>query len=469
LRRRGGLLAAAACAAAALVTAAPAAAFDTASELRNFTKVAERFSDWGAPAYQFDLFSVSARNFLGGLATQAADPERLFLTDLCWHNGQACAGDIRLDDWESGNRGIVEPVLYTARSGATISGHVWMTRRGPGRRPGIVITNGSVQAPEQAYWWAAQTLAKSGYVVLTWDPQGQGRSDTIGEGDDTLGGALSQFTGETFYDGTQDALDFLLSSRGDPYCPRPGRSGSSHCDKQERRVAAGRNAAWNPFGRSVDARHIGLAGHSFGARGVSVVSQRDKRVDAVVAWDNLADATADQSAKRLRAPALGFSNDYGLLPTPRSKAPDPLDKNAASLAFSEARVDTAQLNIRGGTHYEYSYIPMLPFAATLRGIDMASWYTTAWFDRYVKGERNADRRLLTRRWQRDGAGAAVDGTGDGNLFSDTLASRMDIRRRGRGRFRCEDMRAGCPGMRSKDGFGGDYSYLDVALRPDRRP
>jgi len=463
------MLAAAACAAAAVVMAAPAAAFDSRSEQRNFSKVAERFSDWGAPAYQFDLLSESAQNFLDGLATQAADPERLFLTDLCWNNGLACAGDIRLNGWQTGGHGRVEPVLYTARSGATISGHVWMTRRGPKRRPGIVITNGSVQAPEQAYWWAAQTLAKAGYVVLTWDPQNQGRSDTLGEGDDTLGGALSQLTGETFHDGTQDAIDFLLSGAKEPYCPRPGRSGSSHCDKHQRRVADGRNAAANPFGRFVDERHIGLAGHSFGARGVSVVSQQDKRVDAVVAWDNLADATAGGSAKRLRAPALGFSNDYALLPTPRSKPPDPLGKNGASLAFSKARVDTAQLNIRGGTHYEYSYIAMLPFAATLRGIDLASWYTTAWFDRYLKGDRSADRRLLTRRWQSDAQGRAVDAAGDGNLFSDTLASRMDIHLKRGGRFRCEDLRTGCPGMRARDGFGGDYSYLDIALRPDRRP
>lgn len=448
--------------------AAPAAGFDMGSELRNFSKVAERFSQFGTPAYQFDLLSDGAQTFLGGLTTQAADPERLFLTDVCWNNGLGCAGDIRLNGWEPGGHGQVEPVLYTARNGATISGRVWMTRRGPQRRPGIVITNGSVQAPEQAYWWAAQTLAKAGYVVLTWDPQNQGRSDTFGEGADTLGGALSQFTGETFYDGTQDALDFLLSGRAEPYCPRPGPSGESHCDKQQRRVADGRNAPSNPFQRFVDPRHLGMAGHSFGARGVSIVSQRDKRVDAVVAWDNLANATADGSAKRLRAPALGFSNDYALTPTPRSKAPDPLEKSGASVAFSKANVDTAQLNIRGGTHYEYSYIPMLPFGSTLRGIDLTSWYTTAWFDRYLKGDRSADRRLLTRRWQHDAAGAAVDQAGDGNLFSDTLASRMDIHLKRGGRFRCEDLRAGCPGMRSRDGYGGDYSYLDIALRPDRR-
>ena len=158
-------------------------------------------------------------DFLDGILTQAADPQRLFLTDLCWSNGLACAGDVRLNDWKAKGYGKVEPVLFTARNGATLSGHVWKTLKGPTKRPGVVITNGSVQAPEQAYWWAAQTLAKAGYVVMTWDPQNQGRSDTLGQGEDALSGALSQVNGETFYDGTQDALDFFLSTKKVRYLP----------------------------------------------------------------------------------------------------------------------------------------------------------------------------------------------------------------------------------------------------------
>ena len=40
------------------------------------------------------------------------------------------------------------------------------TKAGPAKRPGIVITNGSVQANEPLYWYAAQTLAKAGYVAV---------------------------------------------------------------------------------------------------------------------------------------------------------------------------------------------------------------------------------------------------------------------------------------------------------------
>ena len=76
------------------------------------------------------------------------------------------------------------PVVFTARNGATLSGRVWFTRAGPAKRPGVVIVNGSVQASETLYWFAAQTLAKAGYVVLTFDPQNQGRSDSRGEAPD---------------------------------------------------------------------------------------------------------------------------------------------------------------------------------------------------------------------------------------------------------------------------------------------
>jgi len=154
-----------------------------------------------------------------------------------------CAGDVRLYDWN----GIVKPVLFTARNGSTLSGRVWMTAGGPAKRPGVVITNGSVQAPETLYWFAAQTLAKAGYVVLTWDPQGQGYSDTYGEGVDRNDGVPSQ-SGRPFYDGTEDALDFFFSTPGTPYVPRPScTTGTSHADKQTARVADGRSSAFNPL------------------------------------------------------------------------------------------------------------------------------------------------------------------------------------------------------------------------------
>lgn len=480
---------------AALLVAPPAAGgegdpVDPAQEAANYAKQREREAEYLTAKGLTDQLTSGQESLVEGVLEQAADPGRMFLTDVCWSKSLACGGDTRLAHWEENGYGIVEPVHFTARNGSTMAGHVWATKAGPAKRPLVVITNGSVQASEELYWWAAQTLAKAGYVVLTRDPQMQGRSDTFGAGEDAMEGFPSQSTGVTFFDHTQDSIDFALSRPGRPYCPRPSRSGTSHCDKQHSRVADGLATRFNPFWRMVDRTRIGLAGHSYGASGVSWVGQQDHRVDAVVAWDNLCDPTAPSRSispadaaepsglgdgclsgglgkPRLRVPSLGLSADYMLTPTPYTTRPDPDAKSGASHAFSGAGVDSGQIVIRGGTHYEWSYLPLPVFGATLRGIDLSAWYTTAWFDRYVKGDLSAQRRLLTARWRQDGIEAAVDPSGDGNMFSDHYRSRLDLGHRDGRRVRCEDLRRGCRALTSRDGHDPSYSFLAIATTTDR--
>ena len=317
--------------------AKPPASFDPLVEAKNFSITLQRQAIYDTPSYQAKLSAISAGNLTNALVTQAADPGRLFTADLCWNQGNGCAGDIRLNDWATSGYGLVRPVLFTARDGATLSGHVWATVAGPARRPAVVITNGSVQADEQMYWYAAQTLAKAGYVVLTFDPQGQGQSDTFGQGADSLEGVPAQTDGRPFYDGTEDALNFLLSTPQHPYEPvRSCSSGTSHAAKQDLRVSQRLDAAYNPYWELINRAEIGLAGHSYGAAGVSYIAQWDPRVKAVVAWDNLggagphaapvpgasssstigeASCPADPSARRsvpITKPGLGISADYGL-------------------------------------------------------------------------------------------------------------------------------------------------------------
>jgi hypothetical protein len=429
------------------------AALDPVVEAKNYSKTLERQALYLSPAGQLLLRQVSHRNLLAALKAQASDPEREFVTDLCWNGMDGCAGDARLYAFD----GQVKPVLFTARNGATLSGHVWATRPGPG----VVITNGSVQADEQMYWYAAQALAKSGYVVLTFDPQGQGQSDTFGEGADRGEGVLAQTDGRPFFDGTEDAINFFFSTPAHPYVPVAScSSGTSHAAKQARRAAAGLNAAYNPFWELFDGQ-LGLAGHSYGAAGVSYIGQWDRRVDAIVAWDNLAkpspgtndgsfppgeagcvDASARTPAGYTK-PALGMSADYFLPPTPNTSEPDPMAKSTESLSYSAHGIDTGELIIRGGTHYDFSFISNPAFGATLRGTDMIAWYTTAWFDKYVKRAPGADARLLTDRWRGDADEAAVDPDHDGNMFSFYYRSRLSVTRADGSRYVCEDLRAGC--------------------------
>src|SRR5690348_2398275 len=218
---RAGIIAALAVFAAHAIPAAanPPTTLNPVVEAQNFSITQQRQAIYDTPQYQSQLATDSAASTAQALATQAADPGRFFTDDVCWNQGNGCAGDIRLNNWAANGYGLVRPVLFTARDGATLSGHVWATVAGPAKRPGIVITNGSVQADEQLYWYAAQTLAKDGYVVLTFDPQGQGQSDTFGEGADRQEGFPAQTDGRPFYDGTEDALNFFLSSPSHPYRP----------------------------------------------------------------------------------------------------------------------------------------------------------------------------------------------------------------------------------------------------------
>lgn len=492
--RRGGWQAArgaAAAAVAALVVAAPASAFDPAQEAKNFSKIDERFRYiTSTPEFQTRLQQQNVASQQEDLEIQTSDPERNYTGNICGHRTNECAGDVRFYDWASQRFGIRRPVLFTARNGATVSGNVWATRAGPRHRPGIVLTTGSVQAPETLYWGLAATLAKHGYVVLTYDVQGQGRSDTFGEGVDQNEGVPSQ-AGEPFYDGTEDGLDFLLSSHDHPFEPRPScTTGTSHAAKQDRRVEAGLNTAYNPLRRLVDPERIGIVGHSLGAAAVSFVGQEDPRVDALVAWDNLDDPAAggqlptptcpsDPQTRQpppITKPALGMSNDYFLTPEPYTADPDPESHNKGFVAYQQRGVDSMQVNTRGGTHYEYSFLPgnTLPYpfgTATLRGEDMAAWYTTAWFDRYVKCQHKApcqtkaDARLLTNRWRNDSTDARIDPSGDPNLYSFYLRSRYGLHKADGTAVSCDDMRAGCDSM-AADPLPRDYSFVADANRPD---
>jgi hypothetical protein len=166
---------------------------------------------------------------------------------------------------------------------------------------------------------------------------------------------------------------------------------------------------------------------------------------------------------RLHVPALGLSSDYLLTPEPYTVVPDPDVKELGSLAYTKAGVDTGEIVIRGGTHYEFGDVPTGAIPASRRGIDLVTWYTLAWFDRYLKDEASADARLLTTRWRDDGIGGSVDPSHDPNLFSYHYRSRLDVHLVGGGTFDCDDLRVGCAGQvePSADCGSASFSYLAV--------
>ena len=317
--------------------------------------------------------------------------------NLCNHWSAVCTGDPYLypgvDPFYE-NEGLVEEAIYFDAQGALLSGRVWVPRWSqPGDDlPGVVIETGSVQAPETLYWWFAQTLVRNGYAVMTYDVRGQGRSDNR-----TPGGEMgSNANDDVFATNLVDSIEFFQSTPDNPY-PRVGEREGAPID------------SYNPFWDRVDHDRLGIVGHSLGARGVSVVQGMDpwpgrllssNPVDVAVAWDNLAGSgnLGGQDVKP-RVPTMGQSADYGLVPTPYREPPAQDGKNAGFIAWKAAQVPTYQVNIRGGSHYEWSLLPGFPTSSWDWGNPLADHYTLAWLDRWLKlpdevGYADADARLL---------------------------------------------------------------------------
>jgi hypothetical protein len=141
-------------------------------------------------------------------------------------------------------------------------------------------------------------------------------------------------------------------------------------------------------------------------------------------------------------------------------------KSFVSDEYSKHGVDSGEIVIRGGSHLDFSWIPNHAFGATLRGADLIDWYTTAWFDKYVKGDPTADQRLLTNRWRHDAQEGQVDPDGDPNMFSFYHLSRLDFHLSDGSQVDCENLRSGCPNLSDDDGYPGTYSYIDIARSPD---
>ena len=409
----------------ALLAAAPAAAYDAQREAANFGHIDQRRSvEQTAPDWYQQVLTNGATDLADILQRDATSGGDRFSGSLCGAGVLTCAGDPRTRDW---NGGVSTPVLYKNRNGAHIEGHVWVGNAyrsaAAGSLPGIVIETGSVQAPERWYFWAAQVLATHGYEVMTFDVQGQGRSDMFGSHDAHFADGFPPQDAVHFEEDLEDAIDFFESGA-------------------------------NPHRALLDGDRLGIAGHSLGATSVSAVQASDQRVDAAVAWDNVDDTVTP------RVPMLGMSADYWLDPTPYTSDPDPASKATGFAKWKAAGVDAMQVNLRGATHYEWSYAPMM-LPASLRGIDAAAWYTTAWFDKYLKGDPTADGRLLTDRWRADPVDKGLDAGEGGNLFSFYFRSPLAFHTHDGALVACDDAHAGCAALRADDGVSRDhpYSYL----------
>lgn len=288
--------------------------------------------------------------------------------------------------------------------GARLSGRVWVPKHSDSsdELPGVVITCGAM-ATEAMYWWAATALAAHGYMVLTFDLRGQGRSDNATPGG-TTEGLNSQFTNKI------DAVDFFTST---------DRDGDRYPHNTDEYARADDDAAgvvdYNPYWRRLDRDRIGVAGHSRGASSSCVAQGLDpwpesakgdeNPIEVGVAWDSLRpyEEIAGREVEP-RVPMLGMGADYysrdGFVEQPKTEPPDPDAKIPGFREWRRAGLPVFDFVIRGATHFEWSQGAGLPATSWEHwGNQMAAYYTLAWFDYWLKesgepGADDADSRLL---------------------------------------------------------------------------
>ena len=428
----------------ALLASVPAQAddsstpYDAVDDLANMADAYGRITGPGGqlrnPRYLPALVKETSALTVSQLLAQVGDPLRPSLTPALAVPGWNVGNPLRAG-W-AGTRGRMRTVAFTNSFGARLRGTLYAPRRNArdpytGKRlrapfPGVVITPGSVGGSQGMYQWLAQDLAERGYLVLLFDVQGQGTSETLPhtsgkvfpfcnpfgpvEGDADRGTRevlpcpgvpfqqLSNFT-----TGTVDALDFFTSTRSKHY-PNRGAAGT-------------KVNAFNPWWRLWDRsplRHptapgrrtkIAVIGHSMGALAVSRLQGHDRRIATVVALDKL--GSVDQgipvptvTGKVMpKVPALGMQAEYGftvtpwqlsggssLIPLPRLGGPDPRRERATGFdRWRKAGVDSMVLVPRSSTHLDFTDIPLI-LPASRYGQALSSAMTQRWLSHYLGGK-----------------------------------------------------------------------------------
>ncbi len=382
-------------------------------EAMNYARTLDAPTEQLSPDFQQRLITQDVANETEWLMRGIADTSwfsptsgNTNFTPLCTSWMWQCAGDPfrypGVDPFYETD-GEVTPFVYYDEGCARISGRVWAPKgsaAGAGL-PAVVIETGSIQAPETLYWWYAQALVRQGYVAMTFDVRGQGRSDQ----QTPTGEQGSNANSEVFFGGLVNAIDFFRSTPAMTYPHNATCAGTYPTAVTD----------FNPYFDRIDPARLGIAGHSLGAGGVSAVQGYDpwpgkldaqNPVKAVVAWDSL----NASSAGKARVPAMGQTSEYGIGGGPKQQPPDPEGHKAGYALWKSAGVPVYQLTIQGSTHFEWSLIPTFPATSWCPtvgangceggwGRPLAEHYSVAWMDRWLKnpGEKgydDADARLL---------------------------------------------------------------------------
>ena len=225
-----------------------------------------------------------------------------------------------------------------------------------GTRPAVAIMHG-LGGRMQDVWWLARYLAGHGYVVVTVT---NSASDS-----------------QTFTDAVLAMERYLVASAA---------------------------------GLRVDLARVGLAGHSAGARAVSLVQSRTDvvRAAAVVALDNLQSTEQGDAGSAVYnpsclgaastpippvAPALGIAMDS---PSYTCSSTDPDVKKTAWSRWRAAGLPAVEVVDKGSNHLTFAQTTVTSGSDGAQ-LHVPAYVARAWFDRWLLGDGTAVARLFDPR------------------------------------------------------------------------
>ena len=338
-----GLRLAVVVAAACALAAAPAHAQDY-NEAENLAAAwGQTVKDFTDPQESAEVVQLSAENVAQRLGESPENKGPYALGHWPWTGDP----DRTPAKWEAAGKGTVHDLRFPNRNGVSLHATVWVPSGFKGARPSIVYSPG-VLSDEAMYFWFAQGMAEAGYVVMTYEIPGQGRSD---QGSSDPPAEL------------RDALQFFLSDA-------------------------------NPARAKVDATRIGTAGHSLGAGAVQSVGDFGGVVKAISAHSDLRGTYAGS------APIQGQGADYDAFIFPPTPSQDGTAgrSNGKLAGFNAIRargVSVQEVVIESGTHLAWSHVPWSYTAVWSE--EVALHYSLAWFDRWLLGNRKRGGRTAEQR------------------------------------------------------------------------
>lgn len=339
-------------------------------------------------------------------------------------------------------RGEALDAGYLNRYGANIAVRMFRPPlERPRPLPSVVVIPGAGTGTRPSYHFLGEDLAEHGYLVLIFDPQGQGASDSQGRPETCEAEGPWREPQEMGIReqgacaGQMPQGDLVTGSEGDIFTHELLGTPVDHTATAETyRALAGTfvlggldATAWmlsdeNPWRAWVNPRRVGITGHSAGAYGATQAANGDPlhRFRAAVGLDGYHPVDLGVAP---RVPTLWIQseqeNAMRTMPPRDEQAARSLHPTWAAFdAFRAAGVNAGHVVLRGSTHLDFTDASL---PASRDGARYASYLTLAWFDRFLRGRRSGTRRLFAQRFD-DSIDVSSIGTGGVGVGGDGYAN-----------------------------------------------